>query len=94
MSTAPPVTEIPEGETTTSVRIPTRQRAGSMRWKATAYSLLGGIVMIGVWQLASGFTRTEFNLLPSPLSVLQRMGDFTFGNGAEGIEPGWVFVNF
>ena len=41
MSTAPPVTEIPEGDSTTSVRIPTRQRVGSRRWKATAYSLLG-----------------------------------------------------
>ena len=82
MSTAPPVTEIPEGDSTTSVRIPTRRRAGSMRWKATAYSLLGAVALIGAWQLASGFTRTEFNLLPSPLSVLQRMGDFTFGNEA------------
>ena len=44
--------------------------------------------------MASGFTRTEFDLLPSPLEVLQRMGDYTFGNEAEGIPPGWVFVNF
>jgi NitT/TauT family transport system permease protein len=94
MSTAPPVTEIPEGDSTTAVRIATRRRTGSMRWKATAYSLLGAATLLIIWQLASGYTRTEFNLLPSPLAVLQRMGDYTFGDEAEGIPPGWVFVNF
>ena len=94
MSTAPPVIEVPEGDTTTSVRIASRRRTGSRRWKATAYSLLGAAALLGAWQLASGFTRTEFNLLPTPLAVLEQMGDFTFGNEAEGIEPGWVFVNF
>ena len=93
MSTSP-ITEIPQTESTTSVVVDTSKRASTMRWKATAYSLLGAVALIAVWQVASGFTRTEFYLLPDPLSVLERMRDFTFGNEAEGIATGWVFVNF
>jgi NitT/TauT family transport system permease protein len=89
-----PVTEIPQGESTTALRLGTAKRAASMRWKAIAYSLLGAAALIAAWQLASGFTRTEFDLLPSPLRVLERMRDFTFGNELEGIPSGWVLANF
>jgi NitT/TauT family transport system permease protein len=90
----PTITEAPEGDSTAAVRLATARRTASMRRRATAYSLLGAVTFLVVWQLGSGFTRTEFNLLPSPLSVLQRMRDFTFGNELEGIPSGWVFVNF
>jgi NitT/TauT family transport system permease protein len=89
-----PVTEIPESESTTAVRLDTSRRAASMRWRAIAYSVLGAVVFVGVWHLGSGFTRTEFDLLPSPLRVLERMRDFTFGNELRGVPTGWVFVNF
>jgi NitT/TauT family transport system permease protein len=70
------------------------RRAASARWKAVAYSWLGAISLLAVWQLASQYTRTEFDLLPSPAEVAQRMGDYVFGNEAENIPQGWVFVNF
>ncbi len=70
------------------------RRTTNARWKATAYSVLGAISFLVVWQVASGYTRTEFDLLPSPLEVAQRMGDYIFGDEAENIPPGWVFVNF
>jgi NitT/TauT family transport system permease protein len=93
MSTSP-VTEISPAESTTAVGLERPKRVASTRWKATAYSLLGAVAFIAAWQLASGFTRTEFDLLPGPLRVLERMRDFTFGNELEGVEAGWVFVNF
>jgi NitT/TauT family transport system permease protein len=70
------------------------RRAGTARWKPVAYSLAGAITFLVVWQVASGYTRTEFDLLPGPLEVAQRMGDYIFGDEAENIPPGWVFVNF
>jgi len=93
MSTSP-ATEISPAESVTAVGLERPKRVASTRWKATAYSLLGAVAFIAVWQLASTFTRTEFDLLPGPLGVLERMRDFTFGNELEGIETGWVFVNF
>ncbi|HEX5936198.1 MAG TPA: ABC transporter permease subunit [Actinomycetota bacterium] len=90
----PTVTEIPEGESTTAVRLDATRRTPSIRWKATAYSLLGAATALLVWQLASGFQRTEFNLLPSPAAVLDQMGAYTFGDEAQGIPAGFVFVNF
>ena len=56
--------------------------------------MAGAISFLVVWQVVSGYTRTEFDLLPGPLEVAQRMGDYIFGNEAEGIPAGWVFVNF
>jgi NitT/TauT family transport system permease protein len=90
----PPVTEIERSESVSSVPLATTKRTASTRWKATAYSLLGALSLLVVWQLASGYSRTEFDLLPSPLQVLQRMADYTFGDELEGIPPGFVFVNF
>jgi len=70
------------------------RRAARAKWKAVGYSLAGALSFLIVWHLASGFTRTEFELLPNPLKVARRVGDLTFGNETRGIEPGWVFVNF
>src|SRR5215204_413164 len=88
------LTEIEEARGASSIGLETAKRAARARWKATAYSLLGAATLLAVWQIGSGFTRTEFDLLPAPLDVLKRMGDLTFGNELRGIEPGWVFVNF
>jgi NitT/TauT family transport system permease protein len=90
----PPVLEIEQAESTTVIGLETAKKAASARWKATGYSILGAATLLVVWQLASGYQRTEFNLLPAPLDVLRRMGDFTFGNELRGIESGLVFVNF
>jgi NitT/TauT family transport system permease protein len=90
---ATPVVELPEGEAPPVQPGRARVRVG-LRWRATAYSFVGAVAFIAAWQLASGFTRTEFELLPGPLSVLERMRDFTFGNEADGIPAGWVVVNF
>jgi NitT/TauT family transport system permease protein len=89
-----PLIEIEEAASASSIRLDTAKRASHTRWKATGYSVLGAVAFLGVWQLASGFQRTEFTLLPPPLDVLHRMGDFVFGDEAGAIEPGWVFVNF
>jgi NitT/TauT family transport system permease protein len=88
---------VPEVETNDSSGVTSStgaRRTGNARWKATAYSLAGAISFLLVWQLASNYTRTEFDLLPSPLEVASRMGEYIFGNEAENIPPGWVFVNF
>jgi NitT/TauT family transport system permease protein len=90
----PPVTEIEQSESVSAIPLATSKRTASTRWKATAYSLLGAVSLLVVWQLASGYSRTEFDLLPSPVQVLQRMGDYTFGDELEGIPAGFVFINF
>ena len=90
----PNLPEIEPPEAGSEVPSIVARRASSARWKATAYSLLGAVSFLVVWQLASGYTRTEFDLLPSPLGVLERMGEYVTGNEAENIPAGWVFVNF
>ena len=86
---------VPEIEESGTVGMPSGVGAiRRKRWKAYAYSLAGALSFLLLWQIASGFTRTEFNLLPNPLEVLNRMGDFIFGNEARHIPPGWVFLNF
>jgi NitT/TauT family transport system permease protein len=64
------------------------------RRRATLYSLLGAVVLLAAWALASQFTRTEFELLPSPVEVAQRMWGLIVGDEARGIEAGAVFINF
>jgi NitT/TauT family transport system permease protein len=90
----PPVTEIEQSESVGAIPLASAKRPASMRWKATAYSLAGAISLLMIWQLASGYSPTEFDLLPSPAQVLQRMGDYTFGDELEGIPAGFVFINF
>ena len=87
----PEIETIDPGSVTTS---DAARRTTSARWKATAYSLLGAVSFLVVWQLASQYTRTEFDLLPGPLEVAEQMGVYVVGDEAEGIPPGWVFVNF
>ena len=87
----PEIETIDPGSVTTS---DAARRTTSARWKATAYSLLGAVSLLVVWQLASQYTRTEFDLLPGPLEVAEQMGVYIVGDEAEGIPPGWVFVNF
>jgi NitT/TauT family transport system permease protein len=89
----PPVTEI-ESESVSAIPLASAKRPASTRWKATAYSVAGALSLLLIWQLASGYSPSEFDLLPSPAQVLQRMGDYTFGNELEGIPAGFVFVNF
>lgn len=91
---SPSVPEIEGPEPARVMPSAAARRTTSARWKATAYSVAGAISFLVIWQIASGYTRTEFDLLPSPAEVAQRMGDYIFGNEAEGIPSGWVFVNF
>ena len=70
------------------------KRAASTRRKAAAYSLLGALALLAAWALASRYTRTEFELLPSPLEVAHRMWGFVVGDASRSVEPGTVFVNF
>lgn len=90
----PPVTDIEQSESISAIPLATAKRPASTRWKATAYSLAGAVSLLAIWQLAAGYSPTEFDLLPGPLQVLERMGDYTFGNELEGIEAGFVFLNF
>ena len=90
----PSVTDVEESESTTAIPLASAKRPASTRWKATAYSLAGAASLLVIWQLASGYKPSEFDLLPAPLEVLQRMGDYTFGNELEGIDSGFVFINF
>ncbi len=90
----PNTPDIESSESGSEVPSIVARRASSARWKATAYSLLGAVSFLLVWQLASGYTRTEFDLLPGPIEVLERMGEYVVGNEAENIPAGWVFVNF
>ena len=58
------------------------------------YSLLGAATVLVIWQVASGFQRTAFDLLPSPAEVADRMWGFVVGDPSRGVEAGTVFVNF
>lgn len=71
-----------------------RRRDLRKRWAPAMYSLAGAVSFLVIWQIASGYTRTEFNLLPSPGEVADRMWDFVVGNPERGIPPGWVVLNF
>jgi NitT/TauT family transport system permease protein len=91
-----PLTEIEEAQGASSIGLATAKLASRARWKAVAYSLLGAASLVVVWQFMAELTKDEdFGyLLPPPVEVLQRMRDFTFGDEADGIERGWVLVNF
>jgi NitT/TauT family transport system permease protein len=70
------------------------REAGSRRRKALGYSLLGAAAFFLAWSLGSLYAPSEFELLPSPWAVAQRMWAFVVGDASRGIEPGWVFLNF
>jgi NitT/TauT family transport system permease protein len=88
-------TEVAAETTTTTVpAVDVARKAASTRRKAAAYSLLGALTFLAVWAIASRYQRTDFDLLPSPLEVADRMWGFVVGDPARGVEPGTVFVNF
>jgi NitT/TauT family transport system permease protein len=70
------------------------KRAARKRRKATAYSLLGALALLLIWQIASIYSATEFELLPPPAAVASQMWDYVVGNPEEGIAAGTVFVAF
>ena len=86
-------TELEVSASTTTLGDIARKTASTRR-KAAAYSLLGAVTVLVIWQIASTFQRTEFDLLPSPAEVAGRMWDYVVGDPARGIEPGTVFINF
>jgi NitT/TauT family transport system permease protein len=69
-------------------------RAARRRRAALLYSLIGAAGFVIAWHIGSLFTRTQFTLLPSPVSVLDRMWDYVVGDELAGIPPGTVFINF
>jgi NitT/TauT family transport system permease protein len=84
-----------EVEATTAVpAVDVARKAASTRRKAAAYSLLGALTFFALWAIASRYSRTEFDLLPSPLVVADRMWGFVVGDPSRGVEPGTVFINF
>jgi NitT/TauT family transport system permease protein len=70
------------------------KRAARTRRKATVYSLLGAFTLLLIWQIASVYSATEFELLPAPAAVASQMWDYVVGNPEEGIAAGTVFVAF
>lgn len=70
------------------------KKAARNRWKARGYSLLGALTLLVLWWLVSLYKPTEFELIPGPYEVAQRMWGFVVGDAARGVEPGWVFLNF
>lgn len=87
-------TEIGAEPATTALPVDVAKRATATRRKATGYSLLGALAFLAVWTLTSGVTRTDFDLLPNPLQVADRMWGFVVGDASRGVEPGTVFINF
>lgn len=87
-------TEVGAEPTSTALPVDVAKRPTSTRRRAMAYSLLGAVAFLAVWTIASGFTRTDFDLLPSPLQVADRMWGFVVGDASRGVEPGTVFINF
>lgn len=74
----------------------TRQSSGSaaMRRKVLFYSLLGAATFFVAWALGSRYQTTEFELLPTPWTVAERMWGFIVGDESRGVEPGTVFIDF
>ena len=70
----PSVTDIEQSDSISAIPLATAKRPANTRWKATAYSLAGAVSLLAIWQLASGYRPSEFDLLPAPLEVLRRMG--------------------
>jgi NitT/TauT family transport system permease protein len=70
------------------------KRAASIRRKATLYSIAGGLGLLVAWTIASQYTKTEFEILPPPWVVAERMWGFIVGDPSRGVEPGTVFINF
>ncbi len=87
-------TEIEAADSTSALFADVAKKTTSTRRRAAAYSLLGALAFLVIWQIASGYTRTEFSLLPSPAEVADRMWGFVVGDAERGVVTGAVFVNF
>ena len=87
-------TAVEAPEASAAVAVDVDKRSASARRKATAYSLLGAFTVLVIWQIASLYSATEFELLPSPAAVADQMWDYVVGNPEEGIAAGTVFVAF
>jgi NitT/TauT family transport system permease protein len=87
-------TEIGDASSPRALVVDVARKTASTRRKAAAYSLLGAVSVLLVWQIASGFQRTAFDLLPSPAEVADRMWGFVVGDPSRGVAAGTVFINF
>jgi NitT/TauT family transport system permease protein len=87
-------TGVDSSEPSSALTADVDKRAARTRRKATAYSLFGALTLLLIWQIASIYSATEFELLPSPASVASQMWDYVVGNPEEGIAAGTVFVAF
>lgn len=72
----------------------TRRRSAAMQRKVHLYSLAGALTFFAAWALASEYQTTEFQLLPPPWEVADRMWGYIVGDQERGVEPGTVFIDF
>jgi NitT/TauT family transport system permease protein len=72
----------------------TAKKAASKRRRATLYSIGGALALLVAWAIASRVTKTQFELLPPPWKVADRMWGLIFGDPSRGVEAGTVFINF
>jgi NitT/TauT family transport system permease protein len=70
------------------------REAATLQRKVAAYSLLGALTFLAAWALASTYSRTEFQLLPPPWLVAERMWDYVAGEPTRAIPAGTVFLDF
>jgi NitT/TauT family transport system permease protein len=87
-------TEIGDASSPRALAVDVARKTASTRRKAAVYSLLGAATVLLIWQVASGFQRTAFDLLPSPAEVADRMWGFVVGDPSRGVAAGTVFINF
>lgn len=87
-------TEIGSASSPRLLAVDVGRKTASTRRKAAVYSLLGAATVLVIWQIASGFQRTAFDLLPSPAEVADRMWGFVVGDPSRGVAAGTVFINF
>jgi len=65
-----------------------------MQRKVHMWSLFGALSFLAAWAIASTYSPTEFQLLPTPWQVADRMWGFIVGDPERGVEPGTVFIDF
>lgn len=87
-------TEIGAEATSTALPVDVARKSVSTRRRAAGYSLLGALAFLVVWTITSEVVRTEFELLPGPLAVADRMWGFVVGDAERGVAAGTVFINF
>ncbi len=74
--------------------VDTGKRAASKRRRATLYSIGGALALLAGWAITSRLTTGEFELLPPPWTVVDRMWGLIVGDPSRGVERGTVFINF